>query len=266
MRLDNAQFVPGPPSRPGGGPTVESIDLLTNTIWPGYADKLVGGALGEGSTGAALDLAGDDGYWLVLAGAPDVATPTLPSFRATVSFAAALRPGPHVLEVRAADARGRFGPPSTATLTALATPPPNEPPGALVVSLAWDTESDLDLHVVDPFGDEVFHGAPSSNTGFGAGASAHGNPGTLDADSNAGCVIDGRRREDVIWAQDPPSGRYLVRVDAASLCGEPDAHYRVTVALHERPLGEVAGVALDADTWGAHDRGAGLLVLTFDVP
>src|SRR5262249_14508199 len=78
MRIENAQFVSGAPPDSEGGPSVESIDLLTNTIWPGYANKFVQGALGEGATTAALNLHGDTGYWLVLARAPDVATPTLP--------------------------------------------------------------------------------------------------------------------------------------------------------------------------------------------
>ncbi len=266
MRVERAQFTEGPPPGDQGGPKVESIDLLTNTIWPGYADKLVQGALGEGSTSALLNLQGDSGYWIVLAGPPDVATPTLPSFKAVASFASALSPGPKVLEVRAVDGAGHVGAPTSRTLTALAAAPASAAGGDLVVSLAWDTEADLDLHVVDPLGEEIFHGAPISGLTFGPAPATPESPGVLDLDSNAGCVIDGKRRENVTWAKDPPVGHYLVRVDTPSLCGQAIAHYRVTVALLGQPVGEVAGVALDQDTWGPHDRGAGLLVLEFDVP
>ena len=52
--------------------------------------------------------------------------------------------------------------------------------------------------------------------------------GSLDFDSNAGCVIDGRRHESIIFTQQPPPGDYTVRVDASSLCGQVDAQWRVT--------------------------------------
>ena len=163
------------------------------------------------------------------------------------------------------DASGNFGPPSRQVLTAIATPPAVSVSGVLIVTLTWDTESDLDLHVVDPLGNEIYHGAPSSVDTFKPGSSSL-SAGILDADSNANCEIDGLRQEDVTWAQTPPSGHYLVRVDTASLCGAPSAHWTVHVTLADQPLGAASGTSLDSDTRGAHDRGAGLLALGFDVP
>ena len=162
------------------------------------------------------------------------------------------------------DAKGRFGAPMTQVLTAQARAPSDTVAGALMVTLTWDTESDLDLHVVDPLGDEIYHGQPSSVDPFGG--SDNQSVGLLDFDSNANCTIDGRREEDVTWKAAPPSGHYLVRVDATSLCGTPDAHYRTLAKLNGRSIGEAVGVMLDQDTWGAHDRGAGILALAFDVP
>ena len=167
--------------------------------------------------------------------------------------------------MRAVDAQNHFGPPFRQTLTALAAPPARAVTGVLVVTLTWDTESDLDLHVVDPFGSEIFHGAPNSVNAFSPGSAGQSN-GTLDGDSNAGCRIDGWRQEDVTWAKAPPSGHYLVRVDTASLCGTPNAHWAVRVLLDGMVIGEATGLSLDSDTWGAHDRGAGLLAVGFDVP
>jgi uncharacterized protein YfaP (DUF2135 family) len=139
--------------------------------------------------------------------------------------------------------------------------------GELVVTLTWDTEVDVDLHVMDPLGNEIYHGAPSSLDPFAHGASASSaSPGVLDVDSNAGCIIDGLRQEDVIWAGAPPSGHYLVRVDTPSLCGQASSHWTVSVMLQAALLTEVTGTAFDTDTWGAHDRGAGVLALEFDVP
>lgn len=261
LRIERAQFVTGAPPPDDGGPKVESVEIAALTVWPGETNKPIQGALAATATAAAVDLAEDRGYWVIVAGVPDVSAPDLPTFRAVATFSSALAPGARTLEIRAVDAAGRFGPAVTRTLTDLDHPPADSPPmGALVVSLTWDTEADLDLHVVDPLGNEIFHGARSS------AAEASSGPGTLDLDSNAGCVIDGRRQENVVWVSAPPVGSYAVLVDTPSLCGQAIAHWRVGATLNGSSLGRAAGVSLDSDTWGAHDRGAGVVALTFDVP
>jgi hypothetical protein len=228
---------------------------------------LVKGALAPLATACALQLAGDTGYWIVAANAPDVSTPDYPSFSAIASFAPALTPGSQALDVYAIDANAQFGPPREQTLTAL-TSAPSRPVahGVLDVTLSWDTQVDLDLHVVDPLGNEIFHGAPSSQDAFSPSTANPGNPGVLQLDSNADCIIDGQRQEVVLWAKAPPSGHYLVRVDTPSLCGQNIAHWHLTVMLQDSLLGEATGVSLASDTWGSHGRGAGLLALTFDIP
>jgi hypothetical protein len=205
-----------------------------------------------------------------VAGVPDFSAPTLPTFRGLVSFATTLAPGQYTFQARAIDASGTFGPPATQILTAeAAVPSAPAPQGQLVVTLTWDTESDLDLHVVDPLGDELYHGDPSSAPPRSASpmpVADGGSYGYLDFDSNAACVIDGLRREDVVWLGPPPTGSYLVRIDTPSLCGQPIANYRVRAVLRGGVIGQAIGVALDSDTWGPHDRGAGKLVLVFGVP
>jgi hypothetical protein len=93
-----------------------------------------------------------------------------------------------------------------------------------------------------------------------------GGYGYIDDDSNANCIIDGLRREDAIWPSAPPSGQYMVRVDAASLCGQPIAHWSVAVRLEGREIANASGVALDTGTMGSHGLGAGVLALQFTVP
>ena len=262
MRIEGAQFVRGPmPAVAAGAPKVDALDLATSTVWPGEVGKPVSGSLGPSATSAALALSDDEGYWIVPAGPPDVSAPDLPTFHATASFATTLAAGDYSLQVRAIDANGAFGAPSAQTLDALASAPSAPPPeGALVVTLTWDTESDLDLHVVDPSGDEIDYGAPLS---FGADG---GVSGQLDFDSNGNCLIDGRREEDVTWAGPPPAGHYVVRFDTPSLCGQPIAHWAARATLRGQGIGEATGVSLNPDTWGPHDHGAGLLALQFDVP
>src|SRR5579862_4571605 len=88
-----------------------------------------------------------------------------------------------------------------------------------------------------------------------------GSYGYLDWDSNANCVIDGKREEDVAWPSAPPPGHYVVRVDAASLCDEASARWTVTAVLDGQTVARAAGIALDADTRGPHGDGAGVTAL-----
>ncbi|HVZ35622.1 MAG TPA: hypothetical protein VG963_24520 [Polyangiaceae bacterium] len=266
MRIEGAQYVPGATPAPASGPDVAAINLLSNTIWPGYADKPLRGALAESATAAAVALSGDLGYWIIVAGVPDVSAPGLPTFGANAAFSTTLAPGNYTLEVSAVDAAGHFGAPRQQTLMALAQAPSQLGQGTLVVNLDWDTEADLDLHVVDPAGDELFHGAPRlQQASGGSGTSSGAAPATLSADSNANCSIDGLRHEDVSWQGEPATGHYVVRVDAASLCGQVGAHWQVNATLDGISLGSARGYALDGDTRGGHDRGAGLLALEFDL-
>jgi len=265
MRILDAQFVPGASPRAQTGPEVIATELLSSTIWSGYADKPIRGTLGVTATAAALALSGDAGHWLIPAGVPDISAPTLPTFRCRASFSRSLAQPAYTLEVRAVDAQGRFGPPLRQTLTVLPTAPSRGGTGELVVSLTWDNEADLDLHVIDPLGHEVFHGAPSSVDSFASGGASQ-SAGILLADSNADCANDQLRQEDVVWQQAPPAGRYSVRVDTASLCDRSIAHWSVHVTLHGVALEPAQGTSVDSDTWGPHDRGAGVLALGFDVP
>ena len=141
----------------------------------------------------------------------------------------------------------------------------------MVVSLSWNGAADLDLHVVDPDGVEIFARHPSGYRPPPPPAlpdpTAAMNAPLLDGDSNAGCVIDGRDQENVVWTMAPASGHYVVRVDATSLCGLPYADWRVERARRRRARRAArSGEAIDADTRGTHDAGAGRTALEFDVP
>jgi hypothetical protein len=265
LRLDNAQYVAGAMPSPGGGPEVAALNLTTTTIWPGLQGKPLSGALGPEATAAAIALSTDSGYWIVRAGSPDISAPTLPTFQSAASFSWSLPSGAYTLEVRAVDAEQRFGPPLRQTLSALEHAPSLEIEGALVITLSWDSEADVDLHVVDPLGNEIYHGATSSMSAFSP-TRANASNGRLDHDSNADCAIDGLRQEDVTWSDAPPSGHYLVRVDTPSLCGQPNARWSVHASLNGTLLGVASGLALASDTRGPHDRGAGVLALELDVP
>jgi hypothetical protein len=265
LRVPGASFVRGPmPGATPGAPAVASIVVVNAIVHPDTVGYPIAGALGPGSTAAAIGVAGDTGYWVVPAGLPSVATPDDPSFSASATFASGLVAGQYALVVEAVDAQGRFGAPATQTLTAQAAP--GEPQGALVVTLTWDTEADLDLHVVDPSGQEIFHGAMSDQPPPFAAPLDGGSYGFLDWDSNANCVIDGKRQESVVWPDAPPPGSYVIRVDAASMCGQAVARWTVEATLDGTSIGRAEGVAVDASTRAPHDRGAGVTALDLAVP
>lgn len=265
LQIPGAQFYPGVmPAGSPSAPGVASIVVINSTIRPGEVAYPISGAVDPGATAAAVGLQGDVGYWIVPAGLPNVATPSDPSFAATAAFSLAMAPGAHALIVEAVDAHGNFGLPSTQSLTAQASASP--PTGDLVITLTWDTESDMDLHVIDAMGVEIDHDNMSDEPPPFAPQPEGGSYGYLDWDSNANCVIDGKREEDVIWPNAPPSGSYTARVDAASLCGQPIAHWTVEATFQGHTIGEAQGVAVDADTRGPHGAGAGVTALQFDIP
>ena len=91
--------------------------------------------------------------------------------------------------------------------------------GDVQVTLSWDTDSDVDLHVVDPNGDEVYFANRQVLS-----------DGELDLDSNAACSIDGVRNENITWpVGSAPQGTYTVRVDCWSACTVAATNYTVLV-------------------------------------
>jgi hypothetical protein len=91
--------------------------------------------------------------------------------------------------------------------------------GDVQVSASWDAASDVDLHVIDPRGTEVYYGNPNATSG-----------GVLDLDSNAGCSVDNRNNENIRWPSGAaPAGTYTVRLDYWASCGVAATNYVVTV-------------------------------------
>lgn len=91
--------------------------------------------------------------------------------------------------------------------------------GDVQVSLSWDTETDVDLHVIEPGGGEIYFENKESPTG-----------GRLNFDSNAGCPPEGDNNENIAWPTGPaPRGEYIVRVNYFNNCDGQSANYTVTI-------------------------------------
>lgn len=123
--------------------------------------------------------------------------------------------------------------------------------GDVQVSVSWDAPSDVDLHVVDPSGEEIYYANPSSASG-----------GSLDLDSNAACDIDNKDNENITWPTGKaPRGTYTVRVDYFDGCGVSATNYIVTVHVTGKSPQTFSGSFNGSGDQGG--AGAGKLITTF---
>nr|ABB84839.1 uncharacterized protein [uncultured delta proteobacterium DeepAnt-32C6] len=123
--------------------------------------------------------------------------------------------------------------------------------GDIQVSVAWDTPTDLDLHVVEPTGCELYYGNRNCSSG-----------GELDLDSNPACSIDGINVENTFWPTgQAPGGEYTVMVDFYSDCCSCGALYTVTLTYCGKTEVIQGQFAPNTDDHGS--QGDGVTVATF---
>ncbi|MCZ4498684.1 MAG: hypothetical protein JWQ74_1237 [Marmoricola sp.] len=93
--------------------------------------------------------------------------------------------------------------------------------GDVQATLTWNGEADLDLHAIEPNGDEIYYGSP------GPTASS----GRWDYDSNAACgSVDPTPAENVFWpVRAAPTGRYEFWVDTYDSCDATDLNWHLVV-------------------------------------
>jgi hypothetical protein len=278
LYVDGAQYRPGALPSANGGPAVLQAFTAHPMIVIGTNREPLSGVLAADARAVVIGIRGARGAWIVPAGPPDVDTPGLPSLHATFGLGAALPVGLFELDVAAVDAQGRVGDAMPIELVATFAAPPD---GDLVIALEWESTADLDLHVVDPAGEEAWQGHPNTwqvpppgTPGIDPCAWASG--GILDRDANAGCVRDGAPAEHVVWTtracngmQVAPAlmtGAYVVRVEASSMCSDASAAWTVTVLSAGQIIATARGVATQADVdYGTHGPGAGVLALGFEL-
>ena len=105
--------------------------------------------------------------------------------------------------------------------------------GDVQVTLRWTGPADLDLHVMDPAGEEIYYANAASASG-----------GTLDHDANAGCngpADDDNAVENVFWPSGgAPAGSYLAFVDVWAVCAGP-LEWQLTVRRNGAVILEQSG-------------------------
>jgi len=234
----------GAEGRPEPGPIGEGPGDLMGPVVEGPSMGITGGSgtyvvsASAGTAALLVGVEGVDGIWRVDAAA---ATELLVSFGATPPAT------DFDLTFQALDGDGVVGAEATLPVSLITVGT-----GELQVSLSWDTETDVDLHVVEPDGEEIFYGNDVSQSG-----------GELDLDSNAACGIDGVNNENITWARRPPRGEYIVRVDYWDNCGVgEDTDFVVTIR-REGAMPETFQGSLSVDDVTMGGAGDGVTVTRF---
>ena len=110
--------------------------------------------------------------------------------------------------------------------------------GDVQVTLRWDAPVDLDLHVTDPAGEEIWYDYRTSNSG-----------GNLDVDANAGCnSMMANPVENVFWPNGgAPTGKYQVSVVYYTNCDySGPVNYTVTIKQNNQVVNVLNGTVNDS--------------------
>jgi hypothetical protein len=252
----NAVQQTGTPPAASGGPTVSATngttavpggaDVVTLTSTSSFQRVYVSVPTAPGMSAFSFDAnrfspeTAANGYYLL----------TLPSPVTTAVVISNLSPslpsGTFQLAYAVANAAGAVGPAAASNRTTAGAT------GNVQVNVSWNTATDVDLHVVDPRGDEIYYGTTQSSSG-----------GSLDVDSNAGCSIDNRNSENIRWGSVAPNGTYTVRVDYWSACQVTGTTTYTVVVNNGGQRSQFTGTfsASDAD---AGSRGSGRSITAFN--
>jgi hypothetical protein len=158
-----------------------------------------------------IGLEGDTGYHTVTGSDPDGDG----IYDISVQVAGEASQASLVLSVALMDAMGNVGAyfPVTIELVRSGT-------GDVKITLSFDRLHDLDLHVIEPNGEEIWYENNASATGGG-----------LDLDSGELCMPNSANAENVFWPPGgAPPGTYQVRVQNFQQCSPGAIEYTVRVA------------------------------------
>jgi hypothetical protein len=191
-----------------------------------------------------VSINGESGYW-------EVTVPANQTVADVLLTLAQQLPASITLVFEVVDADGNVSPPVTLVTTIVQVKT-----GDIQVSVSWNVDNDIDLHVVDPNGFEIYYSDDISPEG-----------GELDLDSNAGCAIDSIDNENILWpVGKAPAGSYTVRVDNYQNCTDMAANYVVTIQKKGQAAQTIMGSFLATDPGDLGDVGAGTTITTFTYP
>lgn len=229
-------------------PRITALETFNLDVLQGQGAKAFRGRASDSASAVAISLEGvSTGYWVLPVGAPDPVTGEL-TWEASTDFDISIDPGRHALRVVAIDERERAGTQLELKVCVRGRVADNgsacsatrKPPRA-VIALSWDVNADLDLQVVAPGGTVLEAKRPTRVGGDDAGVDAAAVP-VFDRDSNAGCVVDGIRTENLIWTDELPEGRFALYANLFDACKQPAARFRVAVYTADEASGDAGEV------------------------
>jgi hypothetical protein len=247
ITVSGSQFISGdlpgtPPSNTSGDGgaspaplSVSSVNYTNLTVIPGASGKSFDGVVTNDAVAVGVRLADlGSGYWVVPVSGPDPQVAgTDFSFKA--SFNANDPPGPHYLSVVALDANGNGGTQYDTQICMRWRIPdnghscnPSVAVPAVVISLQWDANFDVDLHVIDPSGTDINPKTNPLQFPVDAGQPPPTDP-KVDRDSLGHCVPDGMRQEDLVFQNYPATGAYDIYADPFDACGQPAVRFVLTI-------------------------------------
>lgn len=247
LQVVGGQFFAGPlpglaPDAPEAddAPAVFAFGWDNPVVLPGQGAKSIHGRVSEAATAVAIRFTElGSGYWLVPTGPLEPQYPGERTFSARASFTEQLPAGSHPIAVVALDADGRAGRQVVRSICVagpipdnLAACNPGTAPPAMVVSLSWNVDADVDLQIVASDGRLATPDKPLLDP-VPQGQRPDAAAPRIDRDSLEACVPDGLRRENFILQERLPTGTSLaIHAKLQDACGFASVAFHLGV--HER--------------------------------
>lgn len=264
IRVPAGEFIEEEIVEVGSGPAVTSIAAASGILNVGQQGRSLVGRTTADAYAVALRLEDvGTGWWVRPVQDEDPMYPGERDFALTYDVGGGAPVGKHQLLVAAVDEDGRRGPGYPLDVCVRDDRVPDNLnacdatilPPALVIVLQWDRGVDLDLVVETPDGKRISHKQPSSaakvDNEVPKESLADPRVGRLTRDSDAGCALDGRNSEAIVFQEAPARGSYLVYADLFDACGEPGALFDVVVYRRAGAGGETYALKESARTGGA---------------
>jgi hypothetical protein len=191
--------VTGPTAVTNGGTAILHVELSPPVESPQFVVGLVG----------------DTGYHTVVGADPDADG----IYDISVQVNGEATQPSLVLTVALMDADGNVGPYHQVEIELV-----RSGTGDVKITLSFDRLHDLDLHVIEPNGEEISYTNDASQTG-----------GKLDLDSGSHCEPNAANAENVFWPPEgAPPGEYIVNVQNFEQCSPGGIDFTVRVAYDNR--------------------------------
>jgi hypothetical protein len=218
ISVDDGDFNTGePPGTAGGGELPQIVGVTGPAAVTNGGTAILHIELSPAieSPQFVVGLAGDTGYHTVVGADPDADG----IYDISVQVNGEATQPSLVLTVALMDGAGNVGPYHQVEIELV-----RSGTGDVKITLSFDRLHDLDLHVIEPNGEEISYTNDASQTG-----------GQLDLDSGSLCQPNAANAENVFWPPEgAPPGEYIVIVQNFQQCSPGAIDFTVRVAYDNR--------------------------------